>query len=92
MKNSKKKSEVFQFICPCCHSELWVDPVTQEVIQFEKKGGRKKGSLEELLLKEKKKKEEFDRKFQATAELEKKKRKKAQEKFAEALTKLDKED
>jgi len=92
MKNLKKKSEVFQLLCPCCHSALWIDPVTREVIQFEKKGKKKKGSLEELLLKEKKKKEEFDRKFQATAELEKKKRKKAQEKFAEALTKLDKED
>lgn len=92
MKNSKKKSEVFKLICPCCFSALWIDPVTQEVIKFEKGGGRKKGSLDELLLKEKKKKDEFDRKFKATAELEKKKWKEAQEKFAKAFTKLDKED
>lgn len=92
MKNLKKKAEVYQLLCPRCHSALWIDPVTQEVIQFEKKGKKKKGSLEELLLKEKKKKDGFDRKFQATAEMEKEKRKKAKEKFEKAITKLDKED
>ena len=89
MKDQKKKSEVFQILCPGCDSVLWIDPVIQEVIQFEKKGKRKKGSLEELLLKERKRKDEFDRKFQATAELEKKKWKKAQEKFEKALSQLD---
>ena len=92
MKNSKKKSEVFQLFCPCCQAALWIDPVTQEVIQFKKGSKKKKGSLEELLLKEKKRKSEFDRKFQATAELEKKRWRKAQEKFTKALTKLDRED
>lgn len=91
MKNREKKSGVFQLLCPCCNSALWIDPVTKEVIQIEK-GAKKKGSLEELLLKEKKKKEEVDRKFQATAELGKKRWKEAQEKFEKALTKLDKED
>lgn len=90
MKDKKEKSEVFEVLCPCCHSALWIDPVTQEVIKFEK-GKKKKGSLEELLLKEKKKKAEFDRKFQATAELEMQRRKKVQEKFEEAITKEDKE-
>lgn len=92
MKNLKKKSEVFQLLCPCCHSVLWIDLVTKEVIQFEKKVRKKKGSLEELLLKEKKKKDEFERKFQATAEMEKEKRKKAKEKFEKAITRLDKKD
>lgn len=92
MKNLKKKSEVFQLVCPCCGSLLWIDPVTQEVIQFEKRGKKKKGSLDDLLLKEKKKKDEFDRKFQATAELEKKKWQEAQEKFKKALSRLDKKD
>lgn len=91
MKDTKKKSDIFEILCPCCHSALWIDPVTREVIQFEK-GQRKKGSLEELLLKEKKKKAGFERKFQATAELEKKRRQKVKEKFEKAFTKIDQED
>lgn len=90
MNNRKKEAEVFQLSCPCCHSLLWVDPVTGKVMQFEKKV-KPKGSLEDLLFKEKKKKQEFERKFEATAELEKKKRKKAQERFEKALTRVEKE-
>ena len=83
---------MFQIICPCCHSILWTDPITQEVIQFEKRGGKKKESLEELLEKEKKRKGEFKRKFEATAELGKKRKKKAEEGFKKALTEFEKED
>lgn len=92
MANEKEKEQVFRVLCPCCQSILWIDPVTKEVIQFEKKGGKKKESLEELLLKEKKRKGEFERKFEATAELEKKRREKAEEGFKKALTEVDRED
>lgn len=77
-------------LCPICKSLLWVDPVTEEVIQFEEKAGKKRKSLEELLLKEKKKKDEADRRFEATAELEKKRSEKAEDKFRKALSELDK--
>lgn len=92
MKNSKKKEEVFQILCPCCQSLLWVDSVSQEVIQSKKEGGKKKKSLNDLLSKEKKRKGEFDRKFEATAELEKKKKEKIEEGFKKALTKVDQEE
>jgi hypothetical protein len=59
---------------------------------MEKRGGKKKESLDELLLKEKKRTEEFERKFEATAELEKKKLEKAKEKFKKALSDFDKGD
>jgi len=91
MKNAKEKKQVFQIVCSCCQSILWIDPISQEVIQFERKGGKKKESLEELLLKEKKRKGEFERKFEATAELGKKKKKKAEEGFKKALTEFEKE-
>lgn len=91
MKNREKSSDIFEVLCPCCHSVLWIDPVMREVIQFEK-GQKKKGSLEELLMKEKEKKAGFERKFQASAELEKKRRKKVKEKFEKAFTKIEKED
>jgi len=61
--------------------------VSHKVVKSEK-SQKEKGSLDELLEKEKKRKGEFDRKFEATAELEREKKKKAQEKFAEALTKI----
>lgn len=92
MGNAKKKEKIFKTICPICQSLLWIDSVTQEVIQSEKKGGKKKKSLDELLLKEKKRKGEFERKFEATAELEKKRWKTAEEKFKKALTEVENED
>jgi hypothetical protein len=88
----KEKKPVFQVKCPCCESLLWVDPVAQEVVQLEKKGGKKKESLDELLLKEKKRKGEFERKFEATAELAMKKREKAEEGFKKAIIKAQKEE
>jgi len=91
MKDTKKRSDVFEILCPCCQSALWIDPVNREVIQFER-GQKKKGSLEELLIKEKEKKAGFERKFQATAELEKKRRKKVKEKFEKAFTEIDQEE
>jgi len=90
MKASDKK-EVFQITCAHCHFLLWVDPVTKEVIKSEK-GERKKDSLDELLLKEKKRIDGFDRKFDATAELEKKKWNKVKEKFEKALNEFDKDE
>jgi len=92
MKNTKKEKEVFQILCPCCQSLLWIDPVSQDVIQSKKGGGKAKKTLDELLLQEKKRKSEFDRKFEATAELQKKKKEKVEEGFRKALTKAGKED
>jgi len=85
---NEKKSNVFRVSCPVCRCVLWVDAVSREVVKSEK-SKKKKGSLDELLEKEKKRKSEFDRKFEATAELEREKKKKAQEKFSEVLTKID---
>ncbi|MDH5384236.1 MAG: hypothetical protein OEY18_05965 [Candidatus Aminicenantes bacterium] len=44
------------------------------------------------MLKEKKKREEFERKFKATSEMQKEKRKKAQEIFEKAFTDIGKEE
>lgn len=88
---AKKRGEVFQLHCPCCHSLLWIDPVAQEVIRSEKPK-RKKGTLDELLLKEKKKREGVNRKFQATAELEKERWKKIQEKYKKAFTEVEEDE
>jgi uncharacterized Zn finger protein (UPF0148 family) len=85
---NEKKSSVFHVSCPVCRSELWIDRVSHEVVKSERPE-KKKGTLDELLEKEKKRRSEFDRKFEATAELEREKKKKAQEKFAEVLTKID---
>jgi uncharacterized protein with PIN domain len=90
MKATDKK-DVFSVDCPHCHSVLWIDSQTQDVIKSEK-GKRKTESLEELLCKEKKRKSEFERKFEATAELEKKRREKIKEKVEKALSEYEKEE
>jgi len=53
---------------------------------------RKKGSLDELLVQEKKKREGFERKFEATSELQKERKEKARELFEKALSNIDHED
>ncbi|MFQ6068911.1 MAG: hypothetical protein ACE5LC_00130 [Candidatus Aminicenantales bacterium] len=85
---SSKEKKIIQTRCPVCHSLLWVDSSTEEVIKLEK-GKKRKDSLENLLLKEKKRREAFEHKFEATAELEKKRLEKTKEEFEKALSKLD---
>lgn len=91
MSKDKEKDKVFQVTCPCCRAILWVDAQTQGVIKSEK-GAKRKESLDDLLLKEQKKKAEFERKFEATAELQKKKLEKAKEKFEKAFGDFNKKD
>jgi hypothetical protein len=50
------------------------------------------GTLDDLLVQEKKKREEFERKFEATSEMQKERKKKAREIFEKALTNIDEED
>ena len=88
LQMKKEKPKVFVVTCPVCQSHLWINPVAEDIMKSEK-GQKKKGSLDELLAKEKKRKSAFGHKFEATAALEKEKKKKAQEKFAEALSKMD---
>ena len=70
---------------------LWIDPVTQEVMKFDR-AKKEKGSLDSLLIKEKKRRKGFERKFEATAELQKERQKKAKEQFEKALTNFEKDE
>jgi hypothetical protein len=92
MTEGKNSAGVFEIVCPCCQSVLWVDTVTREVVKTEKHAARKKGSLDDLLEKEKKRRDEFERKFEATAELERQKKEKAKEAFEKALGKVGREE
>ncbi|MGB7295194.1 MAG: hypothetical protein WBC70_06345 [Candidatus Aminicenantales bacterium] len=92
MSEANKKVGVFEIVCPCCRSVLWVDGVSREIVKTEKQAARKIGSLDDLLEKEKKRQDEFERKFEATAELERQKKEKAKEAFKKALVDADKKD
>ncbi|OGD40236.1 MAG: hypothetical protein A2V45_02690 [Candidatus Aminicenantes bacterium RBG_19FT_COMBO_58_17] len=92
MTEGKMKTEVFEVVCPCCQSVLWVDGISREIVKTERHAVKKKGSLDELLEKEKKRRGEFERKFEATAELERQKKEKAKEAFEKALGKAGKDD
>lgn len=82
MKSENKN--IFEVVCPYCGAIIWIDSYLKSVIKVEK-GQKKRESLEDLLAKEKERRAAFDRKFEATAELEKKKKEKAREKFEKAL-------
>ncbi len=87
-----KEEKIFKIKCPHCHIELWVDSISQKVIKYEKnKNARRKKTLDHLLLKEKKRIQEFDRKFEATFELQKVKKKELEKQFEKAFSKIDSE-
>ncbi|MFQ6083605.1 MAG: hypothetical protein ACE5WD_09610 [Candidatus Aminicenantia bacterium] len=87
------EEKIFKIKCPLCHTELWIDIVTKEVVKSERdKSRKKKDSLETLLQKEKKRIEGFDRKFEATLELQKAKKKQIEEQFKKAVSKVETED
>jgi len=89
MAETKDATHVFSIICPCCEATLWIDGETRSVLRSEKPK-KKKGSLDDLLVKEHKRLSEFDRKFDATFELQKEKHSKADELFQKALEKAEK--
>jgi hypothetical protein len=80
--------QVFSVVCPCCGATLWVDGQGRAVLRSEKPK-KAKGSLDDLLVKEHKRQNEFDRKFEATFELQKEKHDQADELFKKALEKAE---
>jgi hypothetical protein len=92
MSEGKTEAGVFEVVCPCCQSVLWVDGISREIVKTERHAAKQKGSLDDLLEKEKKRRDDFERKFEATAELERQKKDKAKETFEKALRKVGKED
>ncbi|HDT12783.1 MAG TPA: hypothetical protein ENO03_00350 [Candidatus Aminicenantes bacterium] len=89
MTETKDETHVYAVVCPCCGATLWIDGETRAVMRSEK-GKRKKGSLDDLVVKEHKRQSEFDRKFEATFELQREKHSKADELFQKALEKAEK--
>ena len=89
MAETKDEAHVFSTVCPCCGATLWVDEKTRSVLRSEK-AKKAKGSLDDFLVKEQKRQSEFDRKFDATFELQKEKHGKADELFKKALEKAEK--
>ena len=88
MAETKDKPGVFQVTCPCCGAALWVDGESRAVMRSEK-AKKAKGSLDDLLVKEHKRQGEFDRKFDATFELQREKHSQADELFKKALEKAE---
>jgi Fe-S oxidoreductase len=88
MKNeNKNKDSIVCIACPICHSRIWVDAETEDVIKSEK-SQKIKENLEQLLEKEHIKKSQMDRKFTSTAAMAKERRKQAEDKFAQAFSKI----
>ncbi len=89
MSETKDEAHVFSVVCPCCGATLWIDGGTKSVLRSEK-AKKAKGSLDDFVAKEQKRQSEFDRKFDATFELQKEKHSKADEMFKTALEKAEK--
>lgn len=84
MSNSNQQDKVVVLVCPVCHSQLWVDLKSVEIIKVEK-GKKPKSSLDDLLAKEKEKKAKADLRFEATAKMAQEKKKKLEKEFKKFL-------
>jgi hypothetical protein len=86
-KDHENKSSIACITCPFCRSRIWVDVHTRDVIKSEK-SEKTKESLDQLLEKEHIKKSRMGSKFDSTAALAKEKKKQAEDKFAQAFSKI----
>ncbi|MEN6311658.1 MAG: hypothetical protein ABFD80_09010 [Acidobacteriota bacterium] len=89
MAETKDKPGVFQVTCPCCGAVLWVDGESRAVMKSEK-AKKAKGSLDDFVAKEQARTGQFERKFDASFELQREKHSKADEMFRKALEKAEK--
>jgi hypothetical protein len=78
-------SKIIEIECPICHSNLWIDVNSKNIIQHKKTKKKNFESFDELLLKEKEKKEKAGERFLMAKELEKEKKKKAEELFNKSI-------
>lgn len=84
-------SKLVESCCPNCHSQLWIDTETGQVVSHQKVEKKKNHSFDDLLKKEKDKKEHAEERFHAAKVLEEEKRRKAAELFEQTLKSSDKE-
>lgn len=78
-------ANIIEIECPECHSNLWVDVDTKTIVQHKKVKKTNTASFDDLLLQEKVKKEKVDERFSMAKDLEKAKKKKAEEIFNKSL-------
>jgi hypothetical protein len=78
-------ANIIEIECPTCHSNLWVDVEKKVVVQHKKTKKKSFASFDDLLTKEKEKKEKVDERFLMARDLEKAKKKKAEEIFKKSL-------
>jgi|Deesub1362B_J571_1020462.scaffolds.fasta_scaffold00163_39 hypothetical protein len=84
-----KEEKVFKIKCPHCRVELWIDGLSQKVIKYEKsKRSKDEKSLDELIFKEKERIQEFDRKFEASFELQRVKKEEIEKKLRKQFQKV----
>ena len=83
-----KEENIFKIKCPHCKVELWVDAISKRVIKLERISSKQEKSLDELIFKEKERIQEFDRKFEASFELQKAKKEEIERKLKDQFQKV----
>jgi len=79
--------ELFELECPACRCRIWVDSRDKTVVEYKRSEKMTHSSLEDLLLKEKEKKEKVEERFKKADELQKAKKRQAEEIFLRSLQK-----
>ena len=80
-------SELCEVKCPYCHATLWIDLESKKVVQHKKTAKKNTASFDQLLTNEKEKKLKVEERFSLAQDLEKAKKKKAEELFNKSFEK-----
>lgn len=85
-------SDKFEIACPCCEATIVIDAHSGEILFSKAKQQKKTGSLESMVAGLESQKTEAEKRFERELELQKDRSRLLEEKFKEAMKRVDKND
>jgi len=83
-------SKNFEILCPCCESTIVVDRISGEVLLHKVKERKNVSSIEDMVEQMSTKKSEAEKRFEKELESQKDRSRVLEEKFKEAMQRVDK--
>lgn len=79
----------FEVICPCCQTTIVVDRLSGEILLHKEKQGKTTGSIDEMVSRLESSRVEMTKKFDRELESQKDRKRLLEEKFKEAMERVD---
>lgn len=82
----------FEVTCPCCQATIVVDRISGDVLMHKEKQGKTTGSIDEMVSRLETSRVEMTKKFDRELESQKDRKRLLEEKFKEAMERVDRSD